>query len=270
MLLDVSLAAESQRAGIAVNLRPAEYLLRFDDLCPTMDRAAWERFLPLIGRFNLKPILAVVPENRDPELDREPPFAGFWEAMRGLQAAGATIGLHGYRHLCTEVGRGLIPLQDRTEFAGADRETQQERVRAGLRILRRKGLDPRIWVAPRHGFDLTTLAVLRGEGIEWVSDGFAERPFRYGGLTWIPQQLWGPVEKRSGVWTICLHSNSATDEAVGDLESFLDRFGAQFTSVDRVVAEWPIGQRTVVDRWFHTRTIARIRLSRWRRSMGAA
>jgi predicted deacetylase len=244
----------------------AQYLLRFDDLCPTMDRVRWERFRRLIDRFGLRPILAVVPDNCDPELERDRPDPGFWDEMRTLQAAGATIGLHGYRHLCAVDGSSLIPGHRKTEFAGASLELQREWIGAGLEMLRLRGLQPRIFVAPRHGLDLGTVRVLREGGIELVSDGFAKRPFQDHGLVWIPQQLWRPVEKESGVWTICLHSNSATDEDVAALEAFLKRFSWQFTSVDRVLAEWPIAGRSFSDRRFHGGMVLRRRLSRiqWR------
>lgn len=249
-----------------MSARMARYLLRFDDLCPTMDRARWERFLPLLARYGIQPILAVVPDNRDPELEREPEFAGFWDEMRMLEAAGAAIGLHGYQHVCEAMERSLIPLHGKTEFAGAPMEIQREWIRAGLAILRGQRLRPQIWVAPRHGFDAATLEILRGEGMDVISDGFARGPFRDYGVVWIPQQLWGPVEKRTGLWTICIHANSATDEAVAELETFLARFAGQFTSVERVLREWEIGERPLADRGFHAWMLTRIRLSRlWRR-----
>jgi predicted deacetylase len=243
----------------------AQYLLRFDDLCPTMDQARWARFAALVARFKVQPILAVVPDNRDPELERDSPDEGFWEQMRALEDSGAAIGLHGYRHVCAAHGRSLILLHERTEFTGVAPELQREWIKSGLTILRSKGLGPRLWVAPRHGFDYATLRVLRAEGIGLVSDGFAKRPFLDEGLVWIPQQLWCPVEKSSGLWTICIHTNSATDESVGALESFLERHGSQFTSVDRVLAEWPLAKRSVADRWFHTRIVLRLRIARFRR-----
>jgi predicted deacetylase len=243
----------------------AQYLLRFDDLCPTMDGARWERFEPLLRRFGIRPILAVVPDNQDPDLQIGQPDPKFWEKMRTMQAEGATIGLHGYQHVCEAEGRGLVPVHRRTEFAGAPRDCQQEWIRAGLRILRGHGLEARIWVAPRHGLDRRTLWVLREEGIGLVSDGFARRPFKAGGLTWIPQQLWGPGERGPGLWTICVHANVAADEVVEELEAFVARRAAQFTSVERVLAEWAIGQRSMADRVFHQHMLMRIRLGRWRR-----
>lgn len=133
--------------------KPAQFLLRFDDLCPTLSVAKWQRLLPLIQRFHLRPILAVVPDNLDPELELSPPDPEFWAQMRALEAAGATIALHGYRHLCQSTGRSLLPLHRRTEFAGVPLAIQRQWIHAGLEILRSQRLNPKIWIAPRHGFD---------------------------------------------------------------------------------------------------------------------
>lgn len=219
--------------------RPAQYLIRFDDLCPTMFSDRFERFVSIIARFGVKPILAVVPVNHDPELNRQPADPNFWHRMRSLEAAGASIAMHGYRHLCTSRGKSLLGLHQETEFAGAEESQQRQWIRSGLEILRAKGLSPRMFVAPRHGFDRHTLRALAGEGLGILSDGFARRPFMRHDILWIPQQLWEPVEKSRGLWTICIHTNTATP-ALGDkLEKFLADHAKHFTCFDNVVAEKP-------------------------------
>jgi predicted deacetylase len=242
----------------------AQYLLRFDDLCPTMEWERWERFLPLIAEFGIRPILAVVPDNRDRELERSAPDPEFWSRMRAMEAAGATVGLHGYRHLCVSRGRSLVPLHRETEFAGVPEETQAAWIREGLAILRGHGLSPRIWVAPRHGTNRATLRALREEGIGLVSDGFGRAPLLRDGLTWIPQQLWEPVEKPNGLWTICVHSNTAPDSLVGKLRVFLGEHAGQFTSVDRVVAEFTPQEFGLTDRLYGWCTLFRMRGSRYK------
>jgi len=216
---------------------PAQYLLRFDDLCPTMSRSQWQSFLPLIEEFGIQPILAVVPDNRDRELQLSEPDPEFWARMRAMEAAGATIAMHGYRHLCKNWGGSLLALHHRTEFAGVYEGVQREWIHSGLEILRDRGLNPRLWVAPRHGFDAHTLHALQQEGIPVISDGFARVPFIRDGVTWIPQQLWRPVKKSKGLWTICVHANTAHDSLIRQLHAFLHRHADQFTSVDRVLAE---------------------------------
>jgi len=238
--------------------KPAQYLLRFDDLCPTWACSRWRRFLPAVEQFAIRPILAVVPCNRDPGLEAAEPDPDFWSEMRRMQAAGATIGLHGYRHLCQSRGRSLLPLHRRSEFAGVPYETQREWIRAGVEILRAAGLTPRIWVAPRHGFDANTRRALREEGIPLLSDGLARLPFVRGGVTWIPQQLWEPAEKSAGVWTICLHSNTASDELVRRVTEFVRLHAAQFTSVDRILAEFPAGELSLTERLYEIAALLRV------------
>lgn len=217
---------------------PAQYLLRFDDFCPTMAKARRERFLAVIARYGIRPILAVVPANDDPDLKIEDPDPEFWARMRTLEAAGATIAMHGYRHLCESRGQSILGLHRDTEFAGVHEETQRKWIRTGLEILRGHQLCPRLFVAPRHGFDHTTLHALSKEGLRILSDGFASRPFTRGGIVWIPQQLWEPVRKSRGLWTICIHTNTATADLVGKLEAFLRENGKQFVAFDQVVSNF--------------------------------
>jgi len=245
--------------------RPAQYLLRFDDLCPTIDRARWQQFQELIEEFAVRPILSVIPDNRDGELQLSPPDPEFWARMRDLEATGATIGLHGYRHLCESQGASLLPLHVMTEFAGVPEKTQRQWIHEGLGILRSHGLNPRIFVAPRHGFDRNTLLALREEGIRLLSDGFARIPFTRGGLTWIPQQLWGPVEKSKGLWTICVHSNSIHLTQVDHLHAFLSEHAGQFTSMDRVLAEFSPAKLGPAERFHEALALRRVLASRARK-----
>ncbi|MGA3262515.1 MAG: DUF2334 domain-containing protein [Terracidiphilus sp.] len=247
--------------------RPAQYLLRFDDLCPTVAHARWQRLLPLIEEFGIRPILAVVPDNRDIALQHSSPDPEFWDRMCRMEAAGATIALHGYHHNCNSKGRSLLPLHRHSEFAGIPEETQRRWIRSGLKILRSHGLNPRIWVAPRHGFDRGTLRALQQEGINLLSDGLARVPFTRYGFTWIPQQLWAPVDKPKGLWTICLHINTASGPLVDKLRAFLGQHAAQFTSVDRVLAEFPPARLGPAERLFEAFALARTQAARMRRRL---
>lgn len=217
--------------------KPAQYLIRFDDVCPMMSKERFDRFLSILARHRIQPILAIVPDNQDPELMVQPPDPEFWDRMRALEKQGATIAMHGYHHLCTSRGQSLLSLHRKTEFAGVPEMTQRAWIRIGLQILRAQGLSPRLFVAPRHGFDRATLNALESESLGFLSDGFAKRPFRRGGIVWIPQQLWEPVQKPTGLWTICIHPNTAPPSLEKKLEEFLRDSASQFTSFGRVVQE---------------------------------
>ncbi len=219
--------------------RPAQYLLRFDDLCPTMMQRNWAEFEAILREFAIQPILAVVPQNRDPALVCGDPDPEFWDRLCAWEQAGAAIALHGYEHVCGSKSGGLLGLHRTTEFAGIDEESQQRWIHEGLETLRGHGLHPRLWVAPRHGFDRVTLNALQAEGIHYLSDGFAKRAYVRNGLTWIPQQLWAPVAKSEGLWTICFHSNTASSETLTSLRRFLQVHAKQVTSFDQVASGDP-------------------------------
>jgi hypothetical protein len=78
-------------------------------------------------------------------------------------------------------------------------------------------------------------------------------------LIWIPQQLWAPLEKREGLWTICLHTNTAPDALVRQMEAFLRQHAAQFTSVDRVLAEIPLNGLSLNESLHETAALLRFR-----------
>jgi predicted deacetylase len=250
--------------------RPAQYLLRIDDLCPVVDHSRFERILELVRTDGIHPILAIVPDNRDPQLMRSPSDPEFWQKMRELESFGAVIALHGCNHLCTSHGKSLIPLHRHTEFSGLPLEEQKLMVRSGLAILRENGLHPALWVAPRHGFDGNTLKALREEGIRYLSDGFARIPFERGGVVWIPQQLWAPESHNKGLWTICLHPNSMTQKQMGGLQAFLEKRAGQFTSFDRICAEFVPTELNAGEALFAAAALWRLRMRRLRRSVLSA
>jgi predicted deacetylase len=249
--------------------RPAQYLLRFDDLCPTTSRSRWEQYRKLIEEFGVRPILAVVPENRDKGLNGSPPDPEFWHHMRALETAGAAIAVHGYRHLCHSNGKSLLGLHRRTEFAGVAYERQREWIQAGFSILRDQGLNPRLWIAPRHGFDRNTLRVLNDMGVEYISDGFARVPYRRYGVTWIPQQIWSPVIKDKGLWTICIHPYASSSRDVERLQLFLENHGSQVTSFDRAVTDFPARALDVWEQMYQAIALRRVqrRIGRRRKRM---
>ena len=250
--------------------KPAQYVLRLDDLCPTQPPVRWEQFRKVIEEFRIHPILAVIPDNRDPQMNGSVYDPRFWDQMREMEAAGATIAVHGYQHRCNSLGESLLGLGRRSEFAGVDSATQGTWIRAGLEILRGKALNPRLWIAPRHGFDRNTLVALEAEGVEYISDGFARVPHRRDGVIWIPQQLWSPVAKPKGLWTICLHPHTAKEVDVERLRWFLKGHWPQFTSFDRVVKDFEGRALGTSERMYERLALWRVRRRRRRQRRGAS
>jgi len=238
----------------------ASYLLRFDDICPTMNWVVWEAIERELARHDVKPILAVVPDNRDPGLVCGPPVPDFWEKVRHWQAMGFGIALHGYQHVYVNKEKGLIGLTAHSEFAGLSRPEQEAKLRKGLAIFSEHGVRADAWVAPSHSFDKTTLEVLAELGLTVISDGLWPWPHEApGGLFWVPQQLWEFHPKPPGVWTICNHHNSWSERELALFVRELGKYAPRMTDLASVVRSYQGRRLTLPDRlsgtgnlfWFH-------------------
>lgn len=186
----------------------AKYLIRFDDICPTMNWAMWERVEELLVRYSIKPILAVIPDNRHPELEFDTPKPDFWDRVRDWQARGWTIGLHGYQHRSLSHNGGIMAAMPFSEFAGCPHDDQKARLRAAREIFERQNVSPELWVAPWHSFDGDTISALENINLRTISDGFSAWPYTdRRGFFWIPLQLWNFKWRPFGVWSICYHPN---------------------------------------------------------------
>lgn len=191
------------------------YLVRIDDVCPTMDWSIWNALETILAKYEIKPILAVVPDNQDPKLIIDPPAPDFWERVRAWQAKGWTIGLHGYQHLYVNKEPGLLHLNQQSEFAGLCYEEQLAKIQRGLAIFAREGVQAGVWVAPSHSFDRVTVSVLNTLGIRIISDGFGFSPYRDPeGIAWVPQLFATLRPMPFGVWTCCCHLNISAEGLV--------------------------------------------------------
>ena len=218
----------------------AKYLLRMDDACPTMDSRKWQMLEDLFDKLGIKPVVAVVPDNQDPELQYDRPNPKFWDKVRSWQAKGWTIAMHGYQHVMHHTTSKLIlPFYQRSEFAGLTYEEQATKIQRARRTFEAQGVEPTVWIAPAHCFDRLTLEAIRAETpIRIISDGIARNPYVEDGFFWIPQQLWGLTEKHDGLWTVCLHPNTMSDPQIAMLrKSLADSFLGRVVSLNDVELE---------------------------------
>ena len=203
----------------------AKYLIRLEDASDVMDRRKWGLIEQLLDRHGIKPIVAVVPDNRDTDLAFDSPDDAFWDKVRQWQAKGWAVAMHGHTHVMhpTE-GKLLVPYYKRSEFAGLDYAAQSAKIRMAWGRFVAQRVTPVAWVGPAHSFDRLTLEAIRNEtSIRVLSDAIAWNTYYEHGFHWIPQQLWRLTAREFGLWTVCLHPNqmresdiTAFDEAVGN------------------------------------------------------
>lgn len=199
--------------------------IRMDDITPDMD---WERFLAfkeLLDEYGIKPLIGVVPDNRDASLHKAKAAGDFWEYVKELQESGWCIAMHGYQHIYTTKKGGLFPLNRFSEFAGLPFARQKEMLKNAMDLLKRYGIRTDIFMAPAHSYDKNTLKALRELGFSRITDGFGSAPYRWKEMTFYPISflLSRSLKKKKGITTMVVHANMV--DASG-MESYRKLFEA--------------------------------------------
>lgn len=197
------------------------FSIRLDDITPDMD---WEKFYRVKGildKFDIKPLIGIVPDNQDKGLSKQEPKAEFWQEMRELVKNGWSIAQHGYGHRYESKDGGLLGINMYSEFAGLSFDKQKEKLSKGKQILEENGIITDIFMAPAHSYDENTLKALAGLGFRYVTDGYTKKPYRYKGLMFLPCRTanYGKVE---GIDTFCIHANTIEEKDLLSLERFLE------------------------------------------------
>jgi hypothetical protein len=213
-----------------------------------MNWAAWSEIEKILYDHEIRPILAVVPDNRDEELEVGPVNESFWGCVRRWDAQGWTIAMHGWQHRFVTTDAGVLGVNKRSEFAGLPRPQQEEKIRSGREVLLREQVNSTVWIAPAHSFDAVTIQILKEQGFRYISDGFVLFPYvdKYG-MTWIPQQLWSFRRRPFGVWTICFHPNSWGSREIREFGEQVSKYRTMISDFNAVVKRYGARKKTIID-----------------------
>ena len=200
--------------------------IRMDDITPGMDWKKFERFKAILDKHGVKPLIGVVPDNRDKKLQIDPPRDNFWDYIKELQNDGWVVAMHGLTHVYSNREPGMFPIGDKSEFAGISYEKQDEMIREGRRILKSNGIMTDFFMAPSHSYDRNTLKALRKNGFARITDGFGKRPYEMDGLIFYPISVSRRDTLKSskdGIVTFVFHANTMLDKDFDYLEKLFDR-----------------------------------------------
>ena len=206
------------------------YLIRFDDACPTMKKDNWARIEALMDKYEIKPIVGIIPLNEDATQFFDKEDLAFWNKVQVWQNKGWEIAMHGYCHQYISKQGGLNPMWHRSEFAGVPLDLQKDKIRNGVQIFKNHHVNISIFSAPSHTFDENTLqALIEESDIRIISDTIALRPYKDEMFTFIPQ-ICGHCMRMPlfGVFTFSYHPSTMKEEEFVALEKFLDRFKHSF------------------------------------------
>lgn len=151
--------------------------IRFDDITPTMNWMKFYKIQRVLDELGIKPLLGVVPDNRDDNLKVDRENKEFWNWVRECQAKGYSIAMHGYQHLYETKKGGLLPVNHFSEFAGEDVALQNKKITEGKKIFDKHGVGTNVFMAPGHSFDKTTIKILSQQGFQYISDGYGRHVY---------------------------------------------------------------------------------------------
>lgn len=219
--------------------------IRMDDISPDMDWGKFMAFKALLDEHGIKPLIGVVPDNRDENLRKMDPKIDFWNIIKGLQESGWIVALHGYRHVYTTKRGGLFPLNHFSEFAGIPVEKQKAMLKQGTEILKQHGIKTDIFMAPAHSYDRNTLLALQDAGYTKLTDGFGNGPYRWKGMTFYPISFLKSrsLKKKTGITTLVVHTNEMQESDIASYQKLFEAHDQDLLSYGEYLRE-PVKNRT--------------------------
>ncbi len=219
------------------------YIFRLDDISWDMNYENFSRIRDLFFRYDVRPLIGVIPNNKDLTLKaqvgkRHLSEDEFWKEVYSLQREyGWAVALHGYNHVYVTDNGGIFGNHPYAEFAGLLYEHQEEKIQKGKAILEQHGLTIDAFMAPGHSLDWNTVKALKNNGIYTITDGIAAYPYRKRDMLFVPQVWSWPRKGILGIETVCFHINSWDSRRFERLESFFQKNQGNCSTFQDVVRQ---------------------------------
>ncbi len=206
-------------------MKEKRIVFRIDDVCETMNHNNFKRMKLIFDKYGIKPLLGVVPINKDVSLNIDKKDPGFMDMMMDCRNNGWMIAMHGTYHVYTSHAKGIVTKRPKSEFAGLEPEKQLELIKTGKEKMVSDGIDTDIFFAPGHSYDRNTLIALKKYGFKYISDGRSFGKYERFNLQFIPVRHFNYIVKpHKGITTNCLHLNTLSDQAFVQIENYIKSY----------------------------------------------
>lgn len=228
------------------------YIIRLDDASEIMNVSAWERIEELLDNYNVKPIVGIIPNNKDTffnEMFKNQENVKFWDKARKWQDKGWTIAQHGFTHVYRD-DEGV-----HSEFSGLSLDKQKSILKKGYDILQSYDIKPTCFFAPAHAFDRNTVkSCVELKYYDFISDGYSLYPYKEDDMLFIPSIFDTPHKILPfGVYTFVLHPNFMTEHDFEYVRDFIKNNAQYFKPVDQILTEIDLDRKkTFFDEILHT------------------
>ncbi len=224
------------------SLRPA-VLIRIDDIAENMNWEIMNKCENLFLKYNIKPILGVVPNNKDPIFLNFPKENNFWRRIKNWQNNGWEISMHGYSHIYENetFKKDFFSIGGKSEFFGKNLEEQTSKIKKGLSIFKENKIKVRSFFAPNHTYDKNTFLALKNCGINQVIDGYGIKPYYEMDIKFIPQLFYKLIILPFGVQCTQIHLNDWNENNFNEFKKFIEKNKNLIVTYDFVLKNFTAG-----------------------------
>ena len=212
-------------------------LIRMDDISENMNWALMDKCEKLFDKFKIKPLLGIIPINKDPELLKLPKNDRFWERVENWKNKGWEITMHGCNHLYTQKSdkNDIFNYGGNSEFYGLDYSMQLNKIKAGLEEFKKREIKVRSFFAPNHIYDSNTLKALKDSDIKIIIDGYGLFPYYKNEILFIPQLFYKEIFLPFGIQSTQMHINEWNDEAYKNFEIFVKKNYSKILNLNNII-----------------------------------
>ena len=212
-------------------------LIRLDDIAENMNWDLMKKLELLFEKYAIKPVLGVIPENKDNELFVYPKKNNFWEQVRIWKSKGWEIAMHGNNHIydkfCSKTD--YLGLGGNSEFCSHTYENQLEKIKCGLDKFNNENINIKTFFAPNHTFDENTLLALKKCGITEIVDGYGLMPYEENGIKFIPQLFYKMIAFPFGIQSFQIHLNYFKQDDFDNLKKFVELNSKKIITYDKAI-----------------------------------
>lgn len=213
-------------------------LIRIDDVCENMDWELMRKLELLFDNYSIKPVLGVIPNNKDEDFLSFPRNDKFWDQVRKWQDKGWEIVQHGYTHiydkLCTKKS-DFFNYGGGSEFFGHSLEIQETRIKNGLEKFKKEKINIRSFFAPNQTYDENTFVALKNCGIKEVIDGYGLMPYTEKNIKFIPQLFEKVVLLPFGIQSTKLHLHNWSETDYDTFKLFVKKNSDKIITYDHAL-----------------------------------
>ena len=208
-----------------------------DDIAENMNWKIMDKCEILFDRYNLKPLVGVIPANKDPELLKHPNNPNFWDRVSKWKSKGWEITMHGCNHLYTQISdkKDIFNFGGNSEFYGLDYSKQLNKIKTGLYEFKKRDIEIRSFFAPNHIYDENTLEALKACGIKIIIDGYGLFPYFKNQILFIPQLFYKEIILPFGIQSTQMHINNWQEDQFAKFEDFINKNNKKIITLDYII-----------------------------------